>query len=128
MNKQKALDKILEETLNTVKAAKSFTLEQAPELAKEVVRNAKAQRIFALAICGTFLAVSVAVFFYAYNAPLDRHQSIKASAIIEMCISSVVTLFCVIVLLANVSNLIELRTAPKLYILKTLAAAVKGEK
>lgn len=122
MEKQQVLNALLEETLSTVKQAKDFTIEQAPDLAKEVIAEAKAQNYLALFL-GLFLGgFGLYVFF---TKPMVNKFETDGTLWTGLVI--VLLLMANIISLIALSDLISLKTAPKTYVLRKLAKTIKGE-
>ncbi len=124
MDLKEVTGEALKEVLETIKQSKGFVLEQAPDLAKEVVLNAKVSALYNLLVSLFFMALtgSYLIHLAGIEGEIKGYQfGLMVASIIVGIISS-------FGFLCTIESIISLVTAPKMYILKELSKAIgKGE-
>ena len=114
----------LKEVIDTIKDSKSFVVKQAPDLAQEIILEAKVSALYNLLVSLFFLAVTGSYLFSLTHV----EGEIKGYQFGLMVASIIVGIISSFGFLCTIESIISLITAPKMFILKQLSKAVsKGE-
>ncbi len=118
MELKEVTSEVLKELLETLKDTKKFVLAQAPDIAKEIILEAKVQSLFGLAFSFILLCISVACGLQAFA---DKGFGWGLAAMLTLMLGGGFLVGCG-------AELISLITAPKKYILTTLINYTKKDK
>lgn len=118
------LEKAVDAIVNRLEKAENFVLDQSPQVCKEVIKEKFALTVYSIILCTLMSAgLTELTFFLArYNETVkDGWPAFLA------VISGMAALISAIIALCEVSNLISLKTAPKLTILRELKRLLAPE-
>lgn len=121
--KQEVIDKFLVEMLQFLKAAKDFTMEQIPEVAKEILRFNLAMSVIHTLLGLALILLSYRLFRFVKKS--NVFTEFEGFAIAGMTVSGVVGL---IVFFVNIHYVLKVWLAPRLYLIEYLAELVRTTK
>jgi len=118
MNKE-TLDSFVGEMTNLLKTAKDFTVEQVPQVAKEILRyNAALDMMWiVVGMVGLFLSYK----FYKFTKKLCKTEQYEILYVVVGCTS----IISVITTLASAADLLKIELAPRVFLLEYLARLVQ---
>ncbi len=112
--KKELLDDFVKEMISTLKSIKGFSEKQIPQIAKEVLKYNLVNDLFILAVCTSVILASIYLgFLYPYG---------KYEAPIAQLIGVLVVLFTGMPLVNCVSELIQIITAPRVFLIEYLSS------
>ena len=128
-NKNDVLNNLLNELIVTVKDAKNFAVDQAPDIAKEMISEEKVVQSVSLAMGSFTLLASLGLGLFALLGPDPKNWNDFSVLALGRCSSG---LFCIIGLLFSTHTvyessikLLRLKVAPKVFLLNKLSRLVK---
>jgi uncharacterized membrane protein len=110
-NKEKLVNSILSEVLDSVKAIKKVSAKELPELAKEILLEGKLNSLIGFSIAAVFWVIAYFVFI---QSPKE-HSGLGYLPLLV----SIIPFF------MSVSELVSIYWAPKMYILNKLSYLIK---
>lgn len=128
MDLKQVTTEALKEVIDMVKDSKSFVKEQAPDLAKEIILNAKVSALYNLIVGVIFFALSVNYLVYIAGVDSDPEAKVKGYQFGLAITSGIAALISGFGTLCTIESIISLITAPKMFILKELSKAVSKDK
>jgi hypothetical protein len=118
--------KIIESTLEKLEKLEEFTLDQAPEICKELIAEREArikQDILESIVIGGACLIAMAVTAYLLvfaKLPYDYEVATKAISVVLLFISFCVWVFAIGCFLTAIGNSRVLKAAPKVFVLREL--------
>ena len=130
MNKKnKVLDKLLNELVATVQNTKNFVIEQAPDIAKEMIAEEKIINSIIFAISAFALLLSLIGFAFGLFGPEPKNWNdfsmLALSRVIFGTISIISGAVSIGTLYDSTIKLLCLKVAPKVFLLTKLSKLVK---
>ena len=121
--KTEVIDKFMIEMLELLKSAKDFTLEQLPEVAKEVLTYNFYSSLF-----GFFIGLGFAYIAFKFFKSSKDHKDEDIWDIgkqLKLILGMVFTGIALITLIDNGDNVIKIKLAPRLYLIEYVSHLVK---
>ena len=115
------LDALVEEIAGSIKDAKGFTKEQLPVISDEILRVGRIKAQIGIWFLGAALAGTVAT---VAGLLLSKPQGLDS--IVILALGTIVVFVWVAGIVATASTLVEIKAAPKLYVLQELREILKG--
>ena len=119
----KQIAEILKKGLEVAEKSGNFVIEQAPDLVKQLITYKTVETSICVLIEITLMYLIVIYFKYLHKKNNEDSSFIEVNSfhIGGMLISLVVAIFMFIAFIADISNLIQLIFAPKIYLLEYIA-------
>ena len=119
----KQIAEILKKGLEVAEKSGNFVIEQAPDLVKQLITYKTVETSICVLIEITLMYLIVIYFKYLHKKNNEDSIFIEGNSfhIGGMLISLVVAIFMFIAFIADISNLIQLIFAPKIYLLEYIA-------
>ena len=119
----KQIAEILKKWLEVAEKSGNFVIEQAPDLVKQLITYKTVETSICVLIEITLMYLIVIYFKYLHKKNNEDSSFIEVNSfhIGGMLISLVVAIFMFIAFIADISNLIQLIFAPKIYLLEYIA-------
>ena len=119
----KQIAEILKKGLEAAEKSGNFVIEQAPDLVKQLITYKTVETSICVLIEITLMYLIVIYFKYLHKKNNEDSSFIEVNSfhIVGMLISLVVAIFMFIVFINDISNLIQLIFAPKIYLLEYIA-------
>ena len=119
----KQIAEILKKGLEAAEKSGNFVIEQAPDLVKQLITYKTVETSICVLIEITLMYLIVIYFKYLHKKNNEDSSFIEGNSfhIGGMLISLVVAIFMFIAFIADISNLIQLIFAPKIYLLEYIA-------
>lgn len=124
---QEKLNSLFEYLLTVVKSTEQFVLAQAPDLVKEIINFNLVVSAVLFAVATIFFVVFLTVAYRCTKAAVkETDYSAFEGYTFAIVMSLVISLISGVVMYGKLYIIINIITAPKLYLLKYLADLLKG--
>ena len=119
----KQIAEILKKGLEVAEKSGNFVIEQAPDLVKQLITYKTIETSICVLIEITLMYLIFRYFKYLYKKNNEYSDFIPENAFhgVGMIITFVLSIFCFFVFINDISNLIQLIFAPKIYLLEYIA-------